>query len=234
MMDFQQAEALFVENGLEYSKELHEKLEIYADFLVEYNEKVNLTAITEPKEIWLKHFIDSILFAKYVMIPENASMIDVGTGAGFPSVPLKLYRNDIKLTLLDSLNKRITFLNELSTKLGITVETYHSRAEEAAKKEALREQYDIATARAVAAMPVLCEYCMGFVKKGGKFVAMKGVSEEISQFKKVVSTMGGGNVEEIDYKLGGTDGRKIFVIEKISHTPSKYPRNSGQIKNKPL
>ncbi len=233
-MNFQQAEAMFVENGLDYSKELHEKLEIYADFLVEYNEKVNLTAITEPQEIWLKHFIDSILFAKYVDIPENASIIDVGTGAGFPSVPLKLYRNDIKLTLLDSLNKRITFLNELSKKLGIAVETYHSRAEDAAKKEALREQYDISTARAVAAMPVLCEYCMGFVKKGGKFVAMKGISEEISSFKKAVSTMGGGNVEEIDYRLGGTDGRKIFVIEKISHTPSKYPRNSGQIKNKPL
>lgn len=234
MMNFQQAESMFVENKLDYSRELHEKLEIYANFLVEYNKKVNLTAITEPQEIWLKHFIDSILFAKYVEIPENALVIDVGTGAGFPSVPLKLYRNDIKLTLLDSLNKRIFFLNELSTKLGITVETYHSRAEEAAKNEALREKYDIATARAVAAMPVLCEYCMGFVKKGGKFAAMKGVSEEINDFKKAVSIMGGGNVEEINYKLGGTDGRKIFLIEKISHTPSKYPRNSSQIKNKPL
>lgn len=234
MMDFQQAEIMFVENGLEYSKQLHEKLEIYADFLVEYNKKVNLTAITEPYEIWLKHFIDSILISKYVEIPENASIIDVGTGAGFPSVPLKLYRNDIKLTLLDSLNKRITFLDELSTKLDITVETYHSRAEDAAKKDALREQYDIATARAVAAMPTLCEYCMGFVKKGGKFVAMKGISEEIKSFQNAVSTMGGGNVEEIGYKLLGNDNRKIFVIEKISHTPSKYPRNSGQIKNKPL
>lgn len=234
MMDFQQAESMFVENGLDYSRELHEKLEIYANFLVEYNEKVNLTAITEPEEIWLKHFIDSILFAKYVSIPQNASVIDVGTGAGFPSVPLKLYRNDIKLTLLDSLNKRITFLNELSTKLGIDVETYHSRAEEAAKKENLREKYDIATARAVAAMPTLCEYCMGFVKKGGKFVAMKGRNEEISEFENAVSTMGGGNVEKIDYKLSDKDDRKIFVIEKISHTPSKYPRNSGQIKNKPL
>lgn len=234
MMDFQQAESMFVENGLDYSRELHEKLEIYANFLVEYNEKVNLTAITEPEEIWLKHFIDSILFAKYVSIPQNASVIDVGTGAGFPSVPLKLYRNDIKLTLLDSLNKRITFLNELSTKLGIDVETYHSRAEEAAKRENLREKYDIATARAVAAMPTLCEYCMGFVKKGGKFVAMKGRNEKISEFENAVSTMGGGNVEKIDYKLSDKDDRKIFVIEKISHTPSKYPRNSGQIKNKPL
>ncbi len=233
-MNFQQAEQMFVENGLEYNKILHEKLEIYNNFLVEYNEKVNLTAITEPKEVWLKHFIDSILFAKYVEIPQNASIIDVGTGAGFPSMPLKLYRDDINLTLLDSLNKRIVFLNELSTRLGVTVETFHSRAEDAAKKEALREMYDIATARAVAAMPVLCEYCMAFIKKGGKFVAMKGVNEEISTFKNAVSTMGGRNVEEINYKLGGTDGRKIFVVEKISHTPKKYPRNSGQIKNKPL
>ncbi len=218
MMDFQQAERMFVENGLEYSSELHEKLEIYSNFLVEYNEKVNLTAITEPSEIWLKHFVDSILFAKYVEIPQNSTLIDVGTGAGFPSVPLKLYRNDIKLTLLDSLNKRIVFLDELSTKLGIDVETLHSRAEDAAKHENYREQFDFATARAVAAMPTLCEYCMGFVKKGGKFVAMKGVSENISSFEKAVSVMGGGNIRETEYKLGGTDGRKIFVIEKISHT----------------
>jgi len=145
-----------------------------------------------------------------------------------------LYRDDIKLTLLDSLNKRITFLNELSTMLGINVETFHSRAEEAAKNEDYREMYDFATARAVAAMPTLCEYCMGFVKKGGKFVAMKGISEEISSFEKAVKTMGGGSIKEINYKLSGTDGRKIFEIEKISHTPPKYPRNSGQIKNKPL
>jgi len=233
-MDYQLAEKMFRENGLEYSKLLHEKLEIYSKFLVEYNEKVNLTAITDEENIWLKHFVDSILFAKYVDIPQNASMIDVGTGAGFPSVPLKLYRDDIKLTLLDSLNKRITFLNELSTMLGINVETFHSRAEEAAKNEDYREMYDFATARAVAAMPTLCEYCMGFVKKGGKFVAMKGISEEISSFEKAVKTMGGGSIKEINYKLSGTDGRKIFELEKISHTPPKYPRNSGQIKNKPL
>jgi 16S rRNA (guanine527-N7)-methyltransferase len=182
----------------------------------------------------LKHFIDSILFAKYVEIPKNSSLIDVGTGAGFPSVPLKLYRDDIKLTLLDSLNKRIIFLDELSTRLQIDVETFHSRAEDAAKNEKYREKYDFATARAVASMPVLCEYCMGFVKKGGKFVAMKGTTEELSTFEKVVSLMGGSNINEVKYKLGGTDGRKIFIIEKISQTPLKYPRNSSQIKNKPL
>lgn len=233
-MNYSHAQQMFIENGLEYSKELHEKLEIYSSFLIEYNQNVNLTAITEPDEIWLKHFIDSIMLAKYVEIPENSSMIDVGTGAGFPSVPLKLYRNDIKLTLLDSLNKRIVFLEKLSTMLGITVETFHSRAEDGAKSELLREKFDFATARAVAAMPVLCEYCMGFVKIGGKFAAMKGISEEISTFNNAMSIMGGCKVSEINYKLGGTDGRKIFVVEKKSHTPSKYPRNSGQIKNKPL
>ena len=233
-MDYTKAEKLFLDNGLEYSQSLHDKLQIYCDFLIEYNEKVNLTAITDPDEIWVKHFLDSILITKYADIPENSSVIDVGTGAGFPTIPLKLYRNDIKLTLLDSLNKRITFLNELSTKLGIDVETLHSRAEDAAKSELYRESFDIATARAVAALPVLCEYCMGFVKVGGKFVSMKGTNEDLTTAEKAVKTMGGKIKGVTDYLLNGTDGRKIFIAEKISHTPIKYPRNSGQIKKMPL
>ena len=135
---------------------------------------------------------------------------------------------------LDSLNKRITFLNELSTKLGIDVETLHSRAEDAAKSELYRESFDIATARAVAALPVLCEYCMGFVKVGGKFVSMKGTNEDLTTAEKAVKTMGGKIKGVTDYLLNGTDGRKIFIAEKISHTPIKYPRNSGQIKKMPL
>ena len=233
-MDYSKAEKLFLDNGLEYSQSLHDKLQIYCDFLIEYNEKVNLTAITDPDEIWVKHFLDSILITKYADIPENSSVIDVGTGAGFPTIPLKLYRNDIKLTLLDSLNKRITFLNELSTKLGIDVETLHSRAEDAAKSELYRESFDIATARAVAALPVLCEYCMGFVKVGGKFVSMKGTNEDLTTAEKAVKIMGGKIKGVTDYLLNGTDGRKIFIAEKISHTPIKYPRNSGQIKKMPL
>ena len=233
-MDYTNAEKLFRENGLEYSQTLHDKLQTYCDFLIEYNEKVNLTAITDPDEIWVKHFLDSILITKYAEIPDNAKVIDVGTGAGFPTVPLKLYRDDINLTLLDSLNKRITFLNELSTMLGIKVETLHSRAEDAAKNEVYREQYDIATARAVAALPILCEYCMGFVKVGGKFVSMKGTNENLTNAEKAVKTMGGKIVGIKDYILNGTDGRKIFIAEKISHTPVKYPRNSGQIKKMSL
>ena len=233
-MEYTKAEKLFHDNCLDYSKTLHDKLKIYCDFLIEYNEKVNLTAITDPGEIWIKHFLDSILITKYADIPENAKVIDVGTGAGFPTVPLKLYRDDIKLTLLDSLNKRITFLNELSTKLEIDVETLHSRAEDAAKDENYREQFDIATARAVAALPTLCEYCMGFVKVGGKFISMKGTNEDLTTAGKAVKIMGGRTAGTTDYLLNGTDGRKIFIAEKISHTPIKYPRNSGQIKKMPL
>ena len=233
-MDYIKAENLFKNNGLEYSHSLHEKLEIYCSFLTEYNEKVNLTAITEPYEIWVKHFLDSILITKYADIPKNGKIIDVGTGAGFPTVPLKLYREDIDLTLLDSLNKRIVFLDELSTKLGINVETLHSRAEQAANNKSYREQYDIATARAVAALPTLCEYCMGFVKVGGKFISMKGTKEDLTTAEKAVSTMGGRVLDIKSYLLDNSDGRQLFIAEKISHTPVKYPRNSGQIKKMPL
>lgn len=234
MISYENAEKIFVENGLEYNTSLHEKLLIYCEFLVEYNKNVNLTAITAPEEVWLKHFADSILLLKYVDIPLNGSIIDVGTGAGFPSIPVKLYRDDIKLTLLDSLNKRIVFLEQLCEKLGIKAEAVHGRAEEYGKKESFREQFDIATARAVASMPTLSEYCMPFVKKGGAFAAMKGPNENAENAEKAVKLLGGDSIKVYDYTLGMDDRRKIFYVRKLSHTPTKYPRNSGQIKNKPL
>lgn len=233
-MEYQQAEKLFMENNLSYSKEIHNKLNIYYEFLMKYNKKINLTAITDENEVWIKHFIDSILIEKYADIKLNSTVIDVGTGAGFPSVPLKIYRDDINLILMDSINKRINFLNELSKQLNINVQAFHLRAEDGANKVEFREKFDIVVARAVASMPVLCEYCMGFLNIGGKFIAMKGVNEEIKEFEKSVSVMGGEIDREIKYKLNNTDDRKIFIIKKISHTPSKYPRNSSQIKNKPL
>ena len=219
--------------GLTLSREQYEKLSIYAEFLVEYNEKVNLTAITEPMEILRKHFIDSILLTKYVDIPLNSTLIDVGTGAGFPSVPIKIYRPDIKITLLDSLNKRIDYLKQLCDKLEIDAEFIHGRAEDFSKKEEYREKFDFSCARAVANMALLSELCIPFVKRNGCFVAMKGPNEDISLGANAVMVLGGSIEKEIEYKLFDED-RKIVLVRKISQTPSKYPRNSSQIKKKTL
>lgn len=223
MISFEQCKAIFVENSLEYSREIHEKFKIYCNFMVEYNKNVNLTAITEPEEIWLKHFADSILLMKYVEIPENASLIDIGTGAGFPSVPLKIYRNDIKLTMLDSLNKRIRFLNELCERLSIETETVHGRAEEYGRKTEFRERYDIAVARAVASMPSLSEYCLPFVKTGGIFAAMKGPNEDAGNAENAVKILGGEKIRVYDYLLGKDDRRKIFYVKKY-----RIPRQNIQ------
>ena len=236
-MDYQQAERLFVENGLDYDKELHGKLEIYFDFLVEYNKKVNLTAITDKTEVWIKHFLDSIITLKYVEIPKNIKMIDVGTGAGFPSVPLKLYRDDINLTLLDSLNKRVSFLKELSERLSIKTECIHSRAEDAAKLEDLREKFDMSAARAVAAMPKLCEYCLPFVKKGGHFIALKGMQyhDEAEEAAKAIKVMGGSKTEIRPVKLPELDDKRaVITITKTMPTPKAYPRKAGTPTKNPI
>lgn len=231
--DFKFSYDLFKKYGLELTSEVYNKLDIYAEFLVAYNENVNLTAITDGKEILIKHFLDSILICKYCDIKNESTIIDVGTGAGFPSVPLKIYRPDLKITLLDSLNKRIIFLEELCKKLSIDAEFFHSRAEECGKNCDLREQFDIATARAVANLGLLSEYCMPFVKVDGKFISMKGPNEDIKLGENAVKTLGGRICEDITYELEG-DKRRIVVVEKISQTPTKYPRNSAQIKKKSL
>ena len=231
--DFELSCNRFSEHGLTLTPELYRKLNIYADFLVEYNQNVNLTAITAPEDILLKHFIDSILICKYADIPENSAIIDVGTGAGFPSVPLKLYRPDVKITLLDSLNKRITFLTLLCGKLGIEAEFIHGRAEDISKNSEYREKFDISCARAVANMSLLSELCIPFVKKGGKFISMKGPSEDITLGFNAIKVLGGEVAEDINYRLGSED-RRIVIVKKISQTPPKYPRNSSQIKKKLL
>lgn len=214
-----------------------EKFEMYAQLLVEWNEKINLTAITEPKEIAVKHFIDSLTILTNCEIKHGARMIDVGTGAGFPSIPIKLLRNDVQLTLLDSLNKRLVFLRNLCEKLGIDAVTVHARAEEAGRLKEHREQYDIAVSRAVANLPSLCEYCMPFVKKGGAFVAMKGKDgfSELKVAKNAINTLGGtyeGNGEYITLPNG--EKRIIFVIKKINATPEKYPRRGVKINKEPI
>lgn len=225
--------SVFNENGLALTEDVYKKLDIYADFLVEYNNKVNLTAITAPDEILVKHFADSIKIAELIDIPQNSKIIDVGTGAGFPSVPLKIYRSDLELTLLDSLQKRIVFLEKLCSKLDIEAEFIHGRAEDISKLTEYREKFDIATARAVANMSLLSELCIPFVKVGGIFAAMKGPGEDISLGINAVNLLGGKISDEIEYTIAG-EQRKLVVVEKISQTPTKYPRNSGQIKKKLL
>lgn len=234
LAEYKVCEEIFNRNGLEFNQNFYEKLDTYAEFLCEYNQKVNLTAITDAEGIFLKHFLDSILLFKHTEIPQNARIIDVGTGAGLPLVPLKLYRDDLKITLLDSLNKRVVFLKELTQKLEIDAECVHHRAELLAKEEKYRESYDISVARAVAALPTLCEYCLPFVKVGGFFIAMKGPNEDISSAKSAIKLLGGKIVNDVKYSLDGLEQRRAIIIKKISHTPLKYPRNSGQIKTKSL
>lgn len=224
---------VFAENGLTLQKDIYEKLDIYAQYLVKTNESVNLTAITAPDEILVKHFADSIAVTKYVNFADGSKVIDVGTGAGFPLLPIKIYKPSIDITLLDGNNKRINFLSELCSKLELSAQCIHQRAELLAKDQEYREKYDIALARAVSAMPALIEYCMPFVKKNGVFCAMKGPSENISEAENAVKLLGGKFEQNIDYEING-EKRRIIIIKKITPVSPKYPRPSGKIKSKPL
>lgn len=222
--------------GVELDSLACERFDTYARLLVEWNEKINLTAITEPDLIVTRHFADSLSFFKAANPQEYASLIDVGSGAGFPGMPIKIARNDMSVTLLDSTNKRIAFLQEVASKLGIEVNAVHSRAEEAAVKPELREQFDFATARAVAQLNVLSEYCLGFVKVGGSFVAMKGklTDEELTEAKNAISVMGGKIAERTVLELSDSSERSLLTINKISQTPTQYPRCSAKMAKKPL
>lgn len=213
-----------------------DKLDTYAQLLVEWNEKMNLTAITEPREIVLKHFVDSLLLLKAVELPEGASLIDVGTGAGFPSMPVKIAREDLKVTMLDSLQKRLTFLKEVNDQLGLDCTFIHSRAEDGGKQKTLREKFDFATARAVANLRDLAEYCLPYVKVGGYFVSLKGpdVEEEIKESKNAIATMGGKVEKVLQFALPDESGRSIVLIKKISQTPPQFPRTTAKMAKKPI
>lgn len=225
---------LFLSEGFDITEEQYGRFDEYAEVLVEWNKKMNLTGITDPEGIAVKHFLDSVLPLKFIDVPKNASLIDVGTGAGFPGVPLKIYRPDIKLTLLDSLNKRINFLTEACKAADVTAECVHGRAEDCGRVPEHREKYDAAIARAVAAMSVLAEYCLPFVKVGGVFAAMKGPNENYGDGEKAVKTLGGEIADVKEYALPNGDKRVLIIVKKISPTAAKYPRNGGQISRKPL
>lgn len=212
------------------------RLDTFAEMLIETNKSFNLTAIKEPDDVTVKHFADCLSIFKYVDISENAKVIDVGTGAGFPGLVLKLYRPDIQMTFLDSTKKRLGFIENVLNECGIKGDILHMRAEEAAQLSKYREKYDFATARAVAALPVLSEYCLPFVKVGGSFVSMKSAesNEEISEAKKAINVLGGKIEEDILFDLVENMPRRIIRIKKNSQTPTKYPRPSAQISKKPL
>ena len=207
-------------------------LDKYAAILVDYNQKVNLTAITDAEGIENRHFIDSLLFA---MQPEvHGRLVDVGTGAGFPGIVAKLYKPEIDLTLLEPTGKRVDFLKFACEQLGIKATFLKERAEEAARKE-WREVYGLATARAVAALPVLCEYCLPLVHTGGYFLAMKGdAAPEIENAKNAAEKLGAEYVETRTYILPDESHRDLVLYKKISQTPPVYPRNGGKIAKKPL
>lgn len=214
-----------------------EQLEKYFKLLVEWNEKINLTAITDEQGVAVKHFADSLALFNYVDIPENSTLIDVGTGAGFPGIVLKIARPDIKLTLLDSLQKRLIFLDTVLSELSLDAKLIHNRAEDGGQNIDLRENFDFVVSRAVARLNVLAEYCLPYARLSGSFVAMKGpdAENEIADARKAIQTLGGKikKINSFSLLLDGGE-RTIIEIEKIAPTPDKYPRSYGKIKAKPL
>lgn len=212
------------------------QFQVYLELLEEWNRKMNLTALREPEKIMEKHFLDSILILRYLRIPPGAKLIDIGTGAGFPGVPLKILRSDLHLTLMDGLNKRLIFLEELLRALSLRAELVHLRAEEGGRKPEYRERFDIVTARAVAQLPVLCEFCLPFLKKGGVFAAMKGpdVKEELKSAERAIRLLGCETLSVQSYALPGGDGRSLVLIRRNGPTPTEYPRHGAKITKSPL
>ena len=211
--------------GVKIDDDAFNRFDIYAELLFETNKKFNLTAITEPDDMTVKHFADCLSVFKYVNFKEGARLIDVGTGAGFPGLVLLLARPDLDVTFLDGTGKKLAFIESVLSNVGLNGNILHSRAEEAGKDPLYREKFDFATARAVASLPVLCEYCIPFIKKGGSFISMKSASLRIL----------GGKIESDNvFDLVENTRRRILIIKKISQTPSKYPRASAKISKNPL
>lgn len=221
--------------NLSFSKDQYEQFMRYKDLLKEWNEKMNLTAITEDEEIISKHFIDSIQAFQFDELKDAMTLIDVGTGAGFPGLPIKIMKPELKVTLLDSTNKKLGFLKVVSQELKLNnVEFIHSRAEDGSRKIGYRDSYDIAISRAVANLSLLTELCLPYVKIGGHFIALKGpaVDQEIDDAKYAVQVLGGKIVKTMEVDIEGTDLKhNLVVIRKVKATPKDFPRSSSTIKN---
>ena len=220
---------------IELTDTMFEQLDAYFNLLVEWNEKMNLTAITERNDVYLKHFADSIYGAK--LIKQNATLCDIGTGAGFPALVLKIVRPDIKVTLVDALDKRIKFLNQVIAQLGLKdVEALHYRAEDKVFKQKYLNHFDVVTARAVAKMATLSEYCLPFVNVGGKFIAYKSdkIDDELKESEKAIAVLGGELASREKYNLDQETTRLLVVIEKKCNTSDKYPRDKNKPKLQPI
>ncbi len=222
--------------GISLTEEQLNRFDLLSDLLVEQNKTMNLTAITDPDGIATKHFADSISVLSAAEIPTGASVLDIGTGAGFPGIPLLIMRPDIDLTMLDSTAKKLKYVDNTVNELGLIATVLHARAEEAGQSKEYREKFDFVCSRAVAALNVLCEYCLPFVKQNGYFIAMKGAKaqEEIDSAKAAIKLLGGKIVDEKTFSLSDGGERTLIIIKKISQIPAKYPRPSAQIAKKPL
>ncbi|WP_433746016.1 16S rRNA (guanine(527)-N(7))-methyltransferase RsmG [Falsibacillus pallidus] len=238
-MNIEQFTKMLEEKGISLSSKQLNQFQRYYELLVEWNEKMNLTAITDREEVYLKHFFDSVSAAFYIEeFKEDLSICDVGAGAGFPSIPLKICFPNLKVSIVDSLNKRITFLETLASELGLDgTSFFHDRAETFGQKAEHREKYDLVTARAVARMSVLSELCLPLVKQNGLFIAMKAASaeDELTDSKKAIATLGGKLEKVYSFKLPVEESdRNIAVIRKTKITPKKYPRKPGTPNKTPL
>ncbi len=237
-MNKQQFADALAEKGIDLSTEQREQFDTYFRLLVEWNEKMNLTAITEEGQVYTKHFYDSVSPAFYFPFDQVQSSADIGGGAGFPSIPLKICFPHLQMTIIDSLNKRMTFLDHVAKELGLTgLKPVHGRAEERGQEPQFREAFDLVIARAVARLNVLSEYCLPFARVGGQFIAMKGadISPELNEAKKAIKTLGGKTRKVETFQLVEDAGeRNIVIIDKVEATPKAYPRKAGTPAKKPL
>lgn len=226
------------ELGLSLSDAQIDQFQLYYELLTEWNRFMNLTAIIEYEEVCTKHFLDSISLCKAIDCTQEYTVIDVGTGAGFPGIPLKIAFPNLKITLLDSLGKRVKFLEEVIQRLGLQdIQAIHGRAEDYAKPELLREQFDLCVSRAVANLATLSEYCIPYVKEGGYFISYKSekISEEECAAQKAIKLLGGKVASQVEFLLPHSDiYRNLFMIQKIAPTPKKYPRRAGFAYKEPL
>ncbi len=233
MIDKERLAAMAQSFGVALSDAQLAKLDDYAVMLLAWNKKMNLTAITQAPDIEIKHFLDCLILASQPEL-KGKSVVDVGSGAGFPGMVLGIYSPAASLCLMEPSTKRLAFLAALAEKLNIPAQLVKERAEEAARK-AWRERFDVATARAVAALPALCEYCLPLVKVGGCFIAMKGdAAEELAASKEAIKTLGGGHPALREFTLPGGQRRSLVIIKKLKETPPKYPRNGAAITKRPL